>query len=272
MVQARPIGGILEHRHAVCFDVSMRIRAVSLDVGWTLAYPRESMWEIFADVCRGAGVAVSAEETESMVRSLWLVGQRRAEEHLRSGGQYSDSDEEFAAQFRFLGQLIFGQLGVRGDTETLMEEFFRRFWQPDQWQVFPDALDTIRTLRALGLRVGVLSNAPSDMPKLLDRLGILPYLDYVVISAREGTRKPDRRIFQRAIELAGASADQVVHVGDMYVEDVLGGRHAGVHTFLIERGKHALFPNHAESEGRNLADLRVLRSLAEFVDRVRDLL
>ena len=27
------------------------IRAVFLDVGWTLAYPQKSMWQIFADLC-----------------------------------------------------------------------------------------------------------------------------------------------------------------------------------------------------------------------------
>lgn len=246
----------------------MPIRAVSLDVGWTLAYPRESMWEIFADVCRRAGVHTTAERTEAIVRSLWVVGQAHAEEQLRTGVQYSDSDEEFAAQFHVLGQLIFRQLGIHGDTEGLMAEFFRRFWDPEQWCLFPDAIDTLRELKAKGLKVGVLSNAPSDMPKLLQRLGVLPHLDYSVISAREGVRKPDRRIFLRALERAGTAAAETAHIGDMYVEDMLGGQLAGVLTFLIERGPQALFPSYRESEGRNLPSERVVRNLAEFVDRL----
>ena len=53
----------------------------------------------------------------------------------------------------------------------------------------------------------------------------------------------------------------MVHVGDMYVEDILGARNAGVRPFLIERGRHAMFPNHPESIGLP----------SEGVDRVRDL-
>lgn len=246
----------------------MPIRAVSLDVGWTLAYPRESMWEIFADVCRRAGAVTTPEHTEATVRSLWVRGQAHAEEQLRAGVQYSDSDEEFAAQFWFLGQLIFRELGIRDDGQTLMGEFFRRFWDPAQWRLFPDVIDALRALRAKGFKIGVLSNAPSDMPKLLERLGVLPYLDYLVISAREGVRKPDRRIFFRALERAGTVAAETVHVGDMYVEDILGGQAAGVHTFLIERGPHALFPNYRESEGRNLPGERIVRDLLEFVGRL----
>ncbi len=246
----------------------MPIRAVSLDVGWTLAYPRESMWEIFADLCTKAGRPVSAAETERLVRALWVVGQERASRELEQERQYTDSDEEFAQQFRMLGQLVFHQLGVEDGHEQLMSEFFARFWHPEQWQLFPDVPETIAALRARGLRVGVLSNAPSDMPRLLERLGILEQLDYVVVSACEGTRKPDARIFARTLERAGVQPEEHVHVGDMYVEDILGGTRAGVHTFLIERGRHALFPSFRESEGRGLAAERVVETLTDFVARL----
>lgn len=248
----------------------MRIRAVSLDVGWTLAYPRESMWEIFADVCGSVGVCVKADEVEAFVRSIWTTGQQHAEQQLKTGACYSDSDEEFSAQFRLLGQLIFRHLGLVEDSDALMEQFFRRFWHPDQWQLFPDAIEALRELRARRLRIGVLSNAPSNMPLLLERLGVLPYLDYLVISAVEGVRKPDRRIFLRTLERAGSEPSETAHVGDMYVEDVLGGGSVGLATFLIERGKYALFPNFRESEGRNLPRERVVESLEEFVQRITE--
>ncbi|GIW42897.1 MAG: hypothetical protein KatS3mg077_0179 [Candidatus Binatia bacterium] len=250
----------------------MPLRAVSLDVGWTLAYPRESIWEILADVCAASGKDARPLEIERFVRSVWSVGQLRAEESLKNGGNYSDSDEEFIGQFWVLSETVFRQLGVTGPTEQLFAEFLRRFWHAEQWQLFPDTLEAIRELRALGLRVGVLSNAPTNMPLLLERLGVLAHLDYVVISAAEGVRKPDKRIFARALERAGTKPSETAHVGDMYVEDVLGGRNVGLHAFLIERGSNALFPHHRESEGRDLPGDRVVESLADFVARIRELL
>lgn len=249
----------------------MPLRAVSLDVGWTLAYPRESMWEIFADVCRQAGVGVTAEETERLVRGLWVAGQQRAEQELDRHSEFTDSDEEFAQQFRFLGQVIFHQLGVTERHEELIAQFFARFWHPEQWQLFPDVPEAIRELRGRGVRVGVLSNAPSDMPRLLERLGVLEQLDYVVVSACEGTRKPDRRIFARTLERAGVRPQDHLHVGDMYIEDVLGGTRAGVQTVLIERGPRALFPNYRESEGRSLPAERIVASLEELLARLPQL-
>ena len=43
-----------------------------------------------------------------------------------------------------------------------------------------------------------------------------------------GVAKPDPRIFELALELAGTTADRAIHVGDAYQYDVRGARAAGV--------------------------------------------
>jgi putative hydrolase of the HAD superfamily len=128
------------------------------------------------------------------------------------------------------------------------------------WAVFPDVPDALRRLRASGLRVGVLSNAGSQLPAFLASLGLADLLDFAVVSAVEGVRKPDRRIFERALELAGARPEEALHVGDMYVEDVLGARRVGVRPILMDRGSRRMFPNHSEQ-----GDFEVATSLAEIV-------
>jgi FMN phosphatase YigB (HAD superfamily) len=57
-------------------------------------------------------------------------------------------------------------------------------------------------------------------------------------------------------------------VGDMYFEDIVGGRAAGVNTLLIERGRQALFPSYPESEGRNVDPRLVVNDLTEVIDRL----
>lgn len=244
------------------------IRAVCLDVGWTLAYPQASMWQVFADLCRSAGVPASAQACEQLVRGLWSVAQSNAEAQFGNGAQYSDSDAEFAAQFGQLGRLIFAQMGITSGHDELMQRFLPAFWSTDNWIVFPEVLDVLPALRARGVRLGVLSNAPSDLPQLLDRLGITPHLDFCVVSASEGVKKPDRRVFDVAVSRAGVAAHEMLHVGDMYLEDVLGGRAAGLNTLLIERGERALFPNFRESEGRAIASEHVVRDLTQVLARL----
>lgn len=244
------------------------IRTVFLDVGWTLAYPRRSIWRIFADIARQAGSDLSAGEPEALVRQLWRSGQDAAVERYHSGASYTDSDEEFASLFRQMGALVFAHFRVPGDHAVLTQHFLEEFWTAENWALFSDVHETIDHLRRRGLRVGVLSNAPSNLPDFLERLGIARHLDFTVVSALEGVKKPDRRIFQAALSRAGVAPQEALHVGDMYVEDILGGRGAGVHTLLIERGPCSLFPSYRESEGRSLDPADVVGSLHEVLERV----
>ena len=226
------------------------------------------MWDIFADLCTQAGVPTAPESCEQLVRSLWSAGAAHAEQRFHTGASYSDSDDEFAGMFVQMGGLIFAQMGVAEGHEELMQRFLQTFWNEGNWAVFPDVLDVLRALRARRLRIGVLSNAPSNLPSFLEHLGLAPHLDFTVVSAIEGVKKPDRRIFEVTLARAGVAPHETLHVGDMYLEDVVGGRAAGINTLLMERGKRALFPNYNESGGRNLDPAMVVNSLTDVFERV----
>jgi len=238
---------------------------VFLDVGWTLAYPQRSIWEIFAKLAVRRGADTDARACEQLVRSVWGIGQQIAEEQFRGGKQYSDSDAEFAQLFEQMSALLFNQLGIEGDRGELSREFLDDFWREANWQAFPEVAEVLPEFRARGIRLGVLSNAPTDLPSFLDRLGIRPHLDFAVVSAIEGVKKPDRRIFEIALDRAGVAPHEALHVGDMYLEDIVGGGAAGVHTLLMERGEHSLFPNFRESESREPGSVRVVRNLHDVL-------
>jgi putative hydrolase of the HAD superfamily len=244
------------------------LRAITLDLGWTLAYPRVSIWEAFAAVCTEAGVPTAAEDCEQLIRSLSSATQEEAERQFHNGASYSDSDEEFAVMFTRMGQVIFGQRGIANGHAELMERFVQRFWDEQNWRVFPEVHDALAVLRGRGLKLGVLSNAPSTLPGFIERLGLMRYLDFTVVSAIEGVKKPDGRIFAAALSRAGVAPHETLHVGDMYFEDIVGGRAAGVNTLLIERRGQALFPSYRESEGRNLDPQLVVNDLTEVIDRL----
>ncbi len=244
------------------------IRAVFLDVGWTLAYPQRSIWDVFAGLCAERGVAVTALACEQLLRSVWGASQQTAEEQFRGGREYSDSDAEFALAFEHMAAFIFTQLEVEGDRSQLTQQFLQGFWREDNWRAFPEVGEVLPRLRERGVRLGVLSNAPTDLPSFLERLGIAKHLDFAVVSAIEGVKKPDRRIFEIALSRAGVSAQEALHVGDMYLEDIVGGGAVGVNTLLMERGERALFPNFRESESRSLPPGTVVRDLHEVLARV----
>jgi len=71
--------------------------------------------------------------------------------------------------------------------------------------------------------LGVVSNSWADsVTRVLHVSGLREYLDVVVLSKDVGYRKPDRRIFLRAMEKLGLEPRQIAYVGDNYSDDVLG--------------------------------------------------
>ncbi len=245
------------------------IRTVCLDVGWTMAFPRRSIWEIFSALCAEAGVAVSADTCERLVRGVTAAHQPEAVAQFWSGARYPDSDADFVTNFAALGTLVFSQVGVPEPYDQLLQVFMQQFWHEENWERFDDVLNVLCDLRSAGIRIGVLSNAPTNLPSFLDRLGIAPYLDFAVVSAVEGAKKPDPRIFAAAQSRAGTAPAEILHIGDMYLEDILGGSAAGFQTLLVERGARSLFPHFRESEGRDLAPQLVINELTEIHNYLR---
>jgi len=94
-------------------------------------------------------------------------------------------------------------------------------------------------LRAMGLKLFVVSNWDSSLPSLLARLGIGDAFDDVIVSAVVGASKPDRGIFAEALRRTGVAPGAALHVGDSLVDDYHGARAAGLHALLVDRaGRH----------------------------------
>lgn len=104
-----------------------------------------------------------------------------------------------------------------------------------QFVAFAEVPDALRALRTGGARLVVVSNWDVSLGAALDAAGLTPLLDGVVSSAEVGARKPATAIFARALEVAGASPAEAVHVGDSAEYDVAGARAAGIEPVLVVR-------------------------------------
>ncbi len=93
----------------------------------------------------------------------------------------------------------------------------------------PHLKETLEALRAMGLRMGVISNiiSASVVPHFLKEYGIEGYMECVVTSCQTGIRKPDAGIFRIAERALGLSPEELAYVGDTISRDVRGTRNAG---------------------------------------------
>lgn len=99
----------------------------------------------------------------------------------------------------------------------------------------PATLTALETLRAGGLRLGLVSNAFTPgalMRRTLDALGLASFFEVAVFSSEIGVRKPQPRIYQAALDALGVRPDEAVFIGDRLREDVEGPGALGMRTVL----------------------------------------
>jgi putative hydrolase of the HAD superfamily len=122
------------------------------------------------------------------------------------------------------------------------------------------ARDTLATLQARGVRLGLICNTgrtPGRMLRLvLDRLHLSPHLDTFTFSDEIGLRKPHPKIFLRTVAALGVRPDEAVHVGDNLGADVAGARAVGM------RGIHLCHPGGAHP---CIADVETIARLPELL-------
>jgi putative hydrolase of the HAD superfamily len=100
----------------------------------------------------------------------------------------------------------------------------------------------------------------------LHKVGLLDYFDPIVVSGDHGFRKPDRRLFQLALDGMGVAAENALYVGNDMHRDVFGAREAGMTTVMFEsdQGTNAhldCVPDHRITDFRDLLKILGLPDL-----------
>jgi putative hydrolase of the HAD superfamily len=96
---------------------------------------------------------------------------------------------------------------------------------------FDGMAETLAEIRALGLRIGIVTNGETEFQtKYIDALKLKPLVDAILISQHEGLRKPDPVLFHRAADRLLVSAKRCLFVGDNPVADILGAAATGMQT------------------------------------------
>lgn len=128
------------------------------------------------------------------------------------------------------------------------------------WEAVPsDVPPVLEQLKALGLVLVVVSNANGRLRRLFDRVGLTGYFDVILDSHEWRVEKPDRRLFEIALQHSGGRRETTAHVGDLFHIDVAGARAAGLKEGIL-----------LDSAGLyDEVDCRRLRRLDELVPAIR---
>lgn len=103
-----------------------------------------------------------------------------------------------------------------------------------------DSLDTelihlIRSLKAEGFRVGLLSNDALTLREKLQLLEIIDLFDPLIISAAIGVMKPAPEAYQAVLDLLQLPPEQVLFIDDM-PDNITGANAVGMQGILYQPG------------------------------------
>jgi putative hydrolase of the HAD superfamily len=96
-----------------------------------------------------------------------------------------------------------------------------------------DAAATLGRLRAMGLRVGVLSDCTVELAECWPSLPLAPLVDAAVLSCLEGRRKPDPELFAAAASRLGVAPRECLYIGDGGGGELTGASAAGMTAVML---------------------------------------
>ncbi len=156
------------------------------------------------------------------------------------------------------------RLGVAA-TEIDFDDFFahQRELRKENFQLRDGVIETLSRLRDRKLGLGIVSNIDQDqLEEFLTLGGLERRFDWCLSSEVARSCKPDKRIFEQALERAGCNANEVLFVGDSLPQDIAGANQAGLRSVLLwHREDH-------EPDTARIQPMHRIRNIPEILELV----
>jgi HAD superfamily hydrolase (TIGR01549 family) len=234
-------------------------RAVFLDAGLTLIYSELSLPQLCVAAASAQGLEITLREVEN---ALVAAASHLWEAHRDDPNLWS-SDSTVHKLWKEYYRRIFHEVGIVAEAEQCASAVYVAYDKPGAWRLYDDALPTLRQLHERGYILGIISDWASNLPSgILLPLGLGEYVDFVVVSTVQREGKPGSGLYREALSRARVTPDQAVHVGDNYINDVLGARAAGIDGILLDR-------HHRHSAPLDCPRIETLLELSGLLDEGR---
>ena len=198
--------------------------------------------------------------------------------------QFGWEKESFKAVYSDIMKELFDEIGEIGAAhnrllrfERILEErnlplsphamkMYSLYWDTliERSEISPGAEETIRALKEKGIRVGIGSDMTAWVQyRKLEKLGLLPYFDFVVTSEESNADKPAAAFYALCLRKAQCEAGECIYVGDNYWKDYRGSMDAGIHPLWF-------VPPHLEEKAAGIGDesARKIGRLAEILNEL----
>ncbi|MDQ7996245.1 MAG: HAD family hydrolase [Luteibacter sp.] len=225
----------------------MPVRAVSLDLDDTLWPVMPALIE--AEHC----VDRWLKEHHPEVASAWPIEAMR-ELREQVARDHTHLSHDFSEQRRLTIRHAFAACGI---DDAPVDELWRIYFAArNNVELCPDSLPALNRI-VERVPIVAISNGNAD----LEVIGLHHLFHTRLNAAGVGVAKPDKRIFLAAADALGVAPEDVLHVGDDPLLDVIGAREAGMRTVWLNR--HGETWSHGPAPDLEFADMM---SLADWIE------
>ena len=152
-------------------------------------------------------------------------------------------------------KMVFEELGAECPSDHAeIGEFYLRSL-PHKKHLLAGALELLNYTASAGYGMHIITNGFNEIQaRKIASSEIGHFFEHVVTFETANAKKPDRRIFEYAMEMAQTTADQSLMVGDNWIADILGAKQVGMDTVYLN-------PAGLEFDERPTYDIRRLEEL-----------
>jgi putative hydrolase of the HAD superfamily len=200
-----------------------QLKAVLFDVDFTLARPGPELGP--------EGYVRAGERHGLRLDAARYVGARDAAlVDLRRHPELEHDDEIW---FRFTERIVRGMGGEADSAYACAVEITRGWERHENFELYDDVAEALAGLRAVGLRIGLVSNSSRDVREFASHHGL--EVDAGISSFHHGRTKPHASIFRAVLDLLAVEPAEAVMVGDTIADDIEGALAVGMRAILVDR-------------------------------------
>ena len=213
---------------------------------WQLSQITEALFEKFANELQPVTHDIFFEQFWSKSEDLWYM--------MVDGAL----DGNTVAKYSYFNTLR------SFDKDTALAEPMLSCWNElvlAEAQPFDDTFTVLDTLHQR-YTTGILTNGFITLQRgKIKKYNLATYVDFTIVSEEVGYHKPDKRVFEEALRLAGESVlpEQTLYVGDNLIADIQGAQETGIVPILMNPRDH-LEPPDGVVKIRQLSELLDLLS------------
>ncbi len=200
-------------------------KVIFFDVGYTIDYPASGDWlftKRFCEICADRW----KRYTEDQIREAKEAGMA----YLGKNHLVRDEEEEVVQFIRFY-RIVSEVLQLRLTEDEIREAAMDRTYNMDNYVIYPDARNVIQTLSKTH-KLGIISDTWPSIERQLRAIDVRQFFSFATYSFSLGVFKPDRRMFEDALQKCGHDAKETVFIDDS-PQNLAGAEAFGITPVLI---------------------------------------